>query len=381
MRIVRVALVLFAAFAAAGGCSSDPNAPLGSEFVDDGLIHPDSIEVVQDTVRVAAGDASFAVSDFLFKATSMELGRRNGIESWPVLRLDFSTAGADTLRTVRSARLSLSMTSESDTLRALFIALGQPLEESDTLKTFLLADTIPDSTLTRVDRVMRFFPRTYTLPPRLVQDWIRGDAVHNGIAVVLDDTTTTKRLSFGAKENADSGVQPFLRVFFTSGDESTYRTSADGTFVRDVSATENLRLSDGGARRVYIPVDLSVFDPRTLVHEAKLMLHIVPGSFVGEDFLVTLYAPDTRDAASPGILTGTPATSVFVDPDSSVVVMSIRSVLSSLLSKGYDEYPLVLRYASEGSSIRRVQFFSGSAPDSLKPAVTFTYSTAPKFGE
>ncbi len=381
MRLVRAAFALFLVFVLAGGCSSDPDTPLGSEFTDDGLIHPDSIEVVQDTVRVETGDTSFVVSNVIFASTKIELGRKDGIETWLVLRADFSNAGADTLRTVKSASLFLTLTGDVDTLHAVFVGLAQPLEQSDTLKTILLADTIPDSTLTDVDRVMKLFPRTYTLPPRLVQDWIRGDAVHNGIAVVLADTTTTKRLAFATKENTDSAVQPFLKVFFTTGEESTYRTSVDGTFAQDISTTTNLLLSDGGARRLYVPIDLTVFDPKTLVHEAKLMLHVVPGAFVGDDFVVTFYAPGTADIHSPDILTGTPVSSVLINRDSDVLVISIRNILSSLLSKGGEMAPLVLRYTAEGTSIRRAEFFASNAPDSLKPAVAFTYSTAPKFGK
>jgi hypothetical protein len=380
MRLARIALVVLVVFLSAGGCTSDPPSPLGTEFVDDGLIRPDSIQVVQDTVAVSGGDTTFAVSDFLFRSTSMELGRRDAIETWPVFRLDFSTAGADTLRTVRSASLSLTTVGGADTLRAVFFGLAERLEESDTLTTIELTDPIPDSTLTNVDRLMKAFPRTYSLPPGLVQDWIRGDAAHNGMAVVLTDTTSTMRLSFGSKENADSGVQPLLRVFFTTGDESVYRMSADGTFARDLTVTDHLRLSDGGARRVYVPIDLDLFDPETLVHEARLILHVVPESFVGEDFLLTLYAPPTSDIGNPEILTGTQVSSVLLGPDSEDLVISIRNILSTLISRGVDDPPLVLRYSVEGTSIRRVEFYSSDAPDSLKPALAFTYSTAPKFG-
>jgi hypothetical protein len=145
--------------------------------------------------------------------------------------------------------------------------------------------------------------------------------------------------------------------------------------------TPNLLLSDGVSRRVYIPIDLTVFDPRTLVHEAKLVLHLVPDSFLGGDFSVTLYAPETADVGDPDVLTGTAVTAAVLDPGSDVVRFSIRNILSRLISEGKKENALVLRYSSEGTSIRRAEFFTSSAPDSLRPSLTFTYSTAPKFPE
>lgn len=381
MRLARLSLVLILTFLSAGGCTSDPPSPLGSEFVDDGLIHPDSIQVVQDTALVAGGDTTFVVSDYVFNSTTLELGRRNAIETWPVLRIDFSTAGGDTLLTVRSASLFLTTVGTVDTLGATFVALAEPLAETDTLTGIDLGDPIPDSTLTNFDRVMKPFPRTYSLPAALVQDWIRGDAAHNGIAVVLDDTTTTTRLSFGATENADTGVQPFLRVLFTTGSETNYRVSADGTFVRDLSPSEHLELSDGAPRRVYIPIDTDLFDPKTLVHEARLILHIVPESFIGEDFLVTFYAPPTSDIDDPEILSGTLVSSVLLDRTDDELVVSIKNILSTLLARGVEDPPLVLRFATEGTGIRRLEFYTSDAPDSLKPALAFTYSTAPEFGK
>jgi hypothetical protein len=391
MRLVCAVLALFVMYFLGGGCSSDPDCPLGSEFVDDGLIHPDSIEVVQDTVRIATGAASFVVSDYALESSSMELGRRDGVETWPVLRMDFSSAGDDKLRTVKSASLVLTITGEADTLHATFVELTEPLVESDTLKSIALGVTIPDSTYTNVDRVMKLFPRAYSLPPGLVESWIKGDVVHNGLAVVLNDPTATKRLAFGTHEAADSAVHPILRVFFTTGDESRYRASADGTFAKDLWSTENLLVSDVGARRVFVPVELGVFDPNTLVHEANLVLHVVPGSMLGADTLVsgtdttlvdafTLYSPGSGDVESPGILTGTTIASVLLADDPGVLRISIGDVVSSLLARKEPTAWFVLRYTAEGSEVRRAQFFAGDAPDSLKPAVTFTYSTAPKFG-
>jgi hypothetical protein len=292
---------------------------------------------------------------------------------------------------VKSASLVLTLVGGADTLHATFVELAEPLEESDTLKSISLGVTIPDSTYTKVDRVMRLFPRTYSLPPSLVEGWIKGNVDHNGIAVVLNDPETNKRLSFGTREDADSTVHPLLRVFFTDGEQSTYRASADGTFAKDLFTTENLLLSDGGARRIYVPIGLDAFDPKTLVHEANLILHLVPGSLIGADTVAvgtdttvvegfTLYSPASGDIHSPDVLTGTVISSVLLAADPGVLRIPVGNVLSSLLAQGEGTAWLVLRYTGEGSSIRRAQFYAGGARDSLKPAVSFTYSTAPRFG-
>jgi len=379
MKALGIVLLCISVLALGNGCSSDPDTPMGSEFLDDGRIKSRPGEVFQDTVQVTSGDTSFLVRAVMFSASTVELGRKDRVESWPVFRADFSTAGADTLREVKSASLTLSQSGETDTLGAVFIALGEPLVKSDTLKTITLADTIPDSTLTNVRRRMRYFPRAYSLPPELVQKWIRDNDTHNGIAVVLDDTTTTARLDFASMENGSSALDPVVKVLFKTGEQSTYRMKVDGTFVQDLFTTSNLLLSDGVARRVYVPIDLTVFDPRTMVHEAKLVLHVASDSLLAEDLSVTLYEPDAIDISDPGILTGTTAVSGVLDPDMDVVRFSIRSTLARLISEGDEKAALVLRFSSEGTAIRRAEFFTSGAADSLKPSLTFTYSTAPTF--
>jgi hypothetical protein len=225
---------------------------------------------------------------------------------------------------------------------------------------------------------MAYADPTYELPPALVQGWIRGDRPHNGIAVVLEDPTDTTRLVYQATERG-TDLRPTLKVIFTNDKESTYLMSVDGTFVKELYSTSNLLLSDGVTRRVFIPVDLSRFDPNTLVHEAKFVLHIVPDSFLGADLSVTLYAPENADIDDPDILEGTLVASTVMTGTSDVVSFSIRNILAILLSKENEDNALILRYTNEGSSIRRAEFYGSGAADGLEPSFTFTYSTAPDF--
>jgi hypothetical protein len=108
---------------------------------------------------------------------------------------------------------------------------------------------------------------------------------------------------------------------------------------------------------------------------------MVPESTTGGDLAVTLYAPSTNDIDDPGILTGTPVTATFLNPDAGVLVLPIRNIVSQFLGEERFQASLVLQYSLERTSIRRTEFYPGTAADSLKPAYQFTFSTAPEFGK
>jgi hypothetical protein len=376
MRTVGTVFLLFALLFG-GSCSSDRDTPVGSEFLGAGYLGTGPGKVVQDTLRVESGEVSFRVGDYLFNTDRLELGRKDGVESWPVLRPDFSAAGDDTLLVVKEATLRLVMSETSETLNAVFMELGAVLADSDTLKGIALADTIPDENGVS-SRTMAFADPNYGLPPALVQEWIRGKAPNNGIAVVLDDPSDTTRVTFQATEKG-ADLRPTIKVIFTNNEESTYLMSVDGTFTRDLYTTPNLLLSDGVTRRVLIPVDLTGFNAKTLVHEAKLVLHYVPDSFLGEDLSVTLYAPGSTDIGDPDVLTGTPVASTVMSKESDFLSFSIRNILAILLAKQSKDNALVLQYTYEGSAIRRVEFYGSGAPADVAPYFTFTFSTTPDY--
>lgn len=364
----------------AGGCSSDPNTPLGESFVADSLIRSRPGEVVEDTITVTSGDTTFAVNSyyasFLTDPNRMVLGRDNDFQTTMVVRVDFSKAGTDTLKTVTTAELTLPVNPDSQmlSLGALFYEMLVPFETGDTLKSLSLkASPIPDGSLINVDRTMSAFPRTYTLPPSLVQTWIENDSTNNGIAIVLNDITTTQAMRFATRTNSDN---PFLRVFFSDATQTSYRFLADGTFTQDLSTTSDLRVSDGDTKRVYLPVPLGGLATEIILHQAKLVLHIVPPWNAQDD--VELYAPEDSAVGSTGILKGTGVTSKVVGT-SGVVEFSIRNIVASFLADPSKNHGFVVRYLQEGNSIRRIDFYSSAAADSLKPRMLFTYSTPATF--
>ncbi len=389
-RLAAVA-ALYLILALAAGCTSDPETPLGSDFVDDGLIQSQPGEVFQDTFPVVSGDAVFPVNSLMAYNDRMWLGRRDDFESWMIVRPNFSTAGEDTLLVVDEAWILLTLISAIDTsgvpeFGAVFNELEEPYSESDTLFDLPLGDPIPDDTQVNTDRIMTNIPRSYNLDPQVVQEWIRGDRPNNGFAVVLNDPTVERMIEYGSRlypSPSDDPLQnkPLLQVVFTNGKQSTYQMLADGTFVQDHGTTTNLLLSDGTAQRVFIPVDLSIVDPETFVHEATLEIFIVPDSRVGTDFSLTLYIPESVDFADPGILSGTLVTAVVVPADFEKLKFSIRNALQLMLSQGRDDAGFVLQFTNEGTAMRRMEFYTSSAADSLKPTYRFTLSAPAEFGK
>jgi len=383
MKRLSIFLMLATAVGFGGGCSSDPDTPLGASFVPDSLIQSEPGEVFQDTIAIGSTDTTFIVNsyyaNFVTVPNIMMFGRADSFESWMLVRVDFAAAGDDTLKTVTGAQLTLPAdpSTQSGSLGGLFYEMTQPFEEGDTLTSLsLAANPIPDSSGVNVDRTLSVFPRIYTLPDTLVQKWIRGETPHNGIAVVLNDVATDLRLTFASRTNEDN---PFLRVFFSDGTDNTYPFIANGTFSKDLSPTTDLRLSDGDTRRIWLPVDLSEIADDALLHNAVLVLHIVLGSPTEGGGTVELYAPEDSLIGSSGILTGTPIAAEELNPTEDVVEFPIRSIVERFLADSTSNHGFVARYLPEGSSVRRIDFHSSAAVDTLSPLMRFTFSTPPTF--
>jgi hypothetical protein len=383
MKRLSIFLMLLAAVGVGGGCSSDPDTPLGASFVPDSLIQSGPGQVFQDTILVGSTDTTFVVNSFYTSFVTvpniMVFGRADNFETWMLVRVDFAAAGEEMLKTVTGAQLRLNVSDGSPTgpLGGLFYETLEPVVDGDTLTTLnLAANPIPDSTGVDVERSLGVSPRNYTLPDTLVQRWIRGETPHNGIAIVLDDATTNVAMTFDSKSSSEN--KPLLQVFF-SDTTVFYPLIADGTFTKDLSTTANLRLSDGDARRIWVPVDLSDIDDEALVHDARVVLTVVPGSRTEGGGTVELYAPKDSVIGSSGILSGTPITAQEINPTKDTVEFPIRNVIESFLADPKSNHGFVARYLREGSWIRRIDFFSSAAADSVRPIMRFTFSTPPTF--
>ena len=395
MTRIRILIVLLGVYALAAGCSSDPETPLGAEFVDGGLIGSEPGEVFQETLLVSSGDTSFVVNAVLSKNTEVVrggaqfrdvlfFGRKDDFEMAMIFRVDFSTAGGDTAKTVIMAELGLRSPFKNDTSSAggHFIELATPYSEGDTLLSLpLTTDTIADGTGTITKRVVRALPLwTYSLPPQLVQDWIRGLKPHNGFAVVVDDPSTSVRVINSMKEAVpppEEALRPFLQVFFENGDKRAYFMAADATFVKALTSTTDLLMSDGVISRVFLPIDLTQVPSKVLLHDAKLVLQSVEKASTG--MTVSLYAPTTPIVGDDGVFAGTLVAVKTMKEGTSTLQLPIRAILERFIASGDSLKALVLRYSPESVEPRRVEFHTSSAPDSLKPRIQMTFSEAPKF--
>jgi len=83
------------------------------------------------------------------------------------------------------------------------------------------------------------------------------------------------------------------------GVQRTYAMSADAVFIRPTTApTGNLIMSDGYARRIYLRASFDELADDAAVHTARLRLHLVPGSVLGEATTAVVYIPESTDRRS-----------------------------------------------------------------------------------
>ncbi len=317
----------------------------------------------------------------LDKNSTISIGLKSGYRSAIALKIDFSGAGEDTNRVVDRAFLRLRVTdvSQADSLTARFYHFLSEYSEGDTLEALDIDPSpIPDSSLVNVDREMRFAISQYTLPPALVQAWIRGTEEHKGIAVLYEGSESGKQLAYGSRENSDNSLHPFMTVLFADGAQTNYPVTDDGTYVVSEVSTSNLIVSDGFIRRILVPVDISEIESDILIHDAKLILNLVPSSDLGSGFDVFLYSPNSGDPAAPDSRSGQGITTSFVNFVTGRVELSVRNILSLYITGERENTGFALRFVGEGSSIRQAEFY-GSASDTLGPLLIVTASHPPVF--
>lgn len=370
-----LALVMVAALAVGFGCSSDENSPLGAEFVIDSLILSDPGEVFIDSLFIGGDDTTFVTNSHIPGLTLLSQGRDQFFESSMMVRIDFTPQGTDTSKTVDRAELRLVMSSSvADTIRVIFFDMTRPYVEGDTMTVLSLGAVIPDDG-GMTDRVLALATARYELPDQLVQDWIRGDQTHNGIAVVTNQSGN-KIVRFGAREGADA---PSLLVVFANNDLTTYPVSDDGTFVTALKPPNDLGVGDGRIRRVLLPFNIGGVDSTILIHSALLEIHTVPSSSSGGDVTATLYAPENLDISDPGIVQGALISTQTIDLVNNRVRFPVSNILADFIASGRDNQGFVVQYALEKTSNRQIEFYGSSTADSLRPVIILTISNAPTF--
>jgi len=379
-------MVLLSVLALMFGCTSESESPLGSQFVDDGLIGVDPGDVFEDTIVVSSGDTSFAVGATLTTGTEMFIGRRNGVETSMLIRYDFA-ASANPSRTVQSAILNMRLIgTQTDSINAQFFKLDSLFDESEAMTALAFDPTpIPDD-VGGVDRLMANFPRTYSLPPALVQSWIDGSEAHNGMAIVMQDAQTSAQVTYGTRENGETSLESFVQVNFTDGTSEPFFAVADGSFAQNLTASSNLRLSDGPSHRIFIPMDISGISPDALLHNATLTLSLVSGSSTLGSAIetATLYTPNSSDITNADVLKGDVVSIALLDDADATLTFTVLEAVNDYLAavKAGNPPPfegLVLRLTLEGQKVQGIEFYGGAAAPDLRPRFTFTFSNPPDF--
>jgi hypothetical protein len=360
-----------AAFVAAASCSSDPPNPLGSE---DELLGSSPGDVFEDTIAVF-GDTVLAYATPIAGDSSMEFGLASGYQRTMVLQISFAAADADTNRVVQRAFLRLFSDEISGTVPARFYRLAQPYAEGDSIPSLDTLAVIPDSTGS-ADRTLQEFPRSYWIPPALVQDWIRGDEERTAIAVVYTDVSDRIATFFSKNATHD---RPTLQITFVGGIQKSYPVSGDATFIRPTAATSNLVVSDGFLRRTYFRIRLDELADDAAVHRARVLFHVVPGSVLGDDAAVALYIPDTDDVTSAAFRSGQAVTPLEIEPTDAQASFPVTNAVFLVLEGTLEDNGFVIRYETENALLRQVELYGSNAPDSLKPRVFITTSTPADF--
>ncbi len=374
-------IALLVALAGLLSCGDSDDTPLGSEFIGDLLGSVPGV-VFQDSISIDSGDTVYTYYRPIDKQIWFEVGVQKDYERIPIVKADFPGAGADTLKTVSSATLRLTGFEGADfvsEIDVLFYQIGTEYTEGDSIVVVDTTTVIPDPTNNdALVRKLSVGVLAYNLPPDLVQSWVRGDSVHNGIAIVYADNSSNELYQIWSRQA--SGNNPSILVNFSDGSSTNYEVTDDCFVSRPLSATNNLVISDGFVRRIYFPIDLEQINDSAAVHEARVVFNFVPGTTFGARQDVLLYLPNSSDPSDPGFLTGQGIISVTLDSETGVLEMPMTNVLLLVLSGEVEDNGYVLRFDPENDTVQQAEFYPGSDP-TLLPKLYITYSTPAEFRE
>lgn len=343
--------------------------------------------VYQDTLSVF-GDTTYAMRTPIAVATTVETGYDLFFDRTMVLDVGFealSTNPGDTLRTVATASIHLSTGSLTQSFPVRFYGLGRRYTEGDTLSdlSYLTnADAIVDTLAGTIERHLEAASQVYPIPASLAQRWIRYPKSREAIAIVYTDTANQRVAAVPSSE--ETSGRPYLLVNFTDGRSRSYEVANDATLFRPRSATSNLVVSDGYARRVFLHMPLDSLAKDSAVHTAHILFHVVPNTFYGTkkdttSFDMILYIPDSTDPASASFKTGQRIIDQSVASGQTTLDFPMTNALFLILQGKLKNNGFAIRCADENTIARQIELYGSSAPDSLRPRVFITASTPAVF--
>jgi len=379
-----VFVVLIALWALAS-CSRDAETPVGAELIGDLLGSlPGSTFV--DTLNVYA-DTVINTYTLIDKQPELALGIEDAYERIMILRPNFTDRGNDVNKTVSGARLRISMEAISPTIRARFLMLATRYDEGDAVETldtsFVLTDPGNGDAEVRTLNVVAI-GGDYQLPPAVAQDWLLyPDSLNHGFAVVY--TGTADQLALFESRQTDGGIdgdknQPQLTITFTDNSTSTYDMGADATFVRPLTTTSQLIVSDGFTRRVWWRADILSLGDSVAINRAAVRFYTDSTSVLGLPQELSLYIPDSPYPTSPVFLGGVDVSAAFVDTVGNFIEFPMTLTVQNLLTGNLADNGFVFQYFAENQSVRQMAFYTSNAPvDSLRPRLIITATTPAEF--
>ena len=354
-------------------CSSDPPSPLGSDNdligSTPGVIFGDTLEAYPDTV--------LQYYTCIANDVVLELGREEGYERAMVLQVSFTGAATDVGKVVDRAVLRITPSAITGSIPARFYQLREPYAEGDSLPTLDTLAVLVDPETGSPNRTMQTLPREYPLDPALVRDWIRFDSLRTAIAVVYNDDVTDELATFNSAEAASDA--PTLQINFVGGTFSSYRVTADCTFIRATETTPNLVVSDGDVRRTYFRLPLDSLTERSAIHSARVRRYLVPGSTLGGNSNLIVFIPASDDVTSTAFLAGQLVTATSFRALDDYVEFAMTNAISLMLQGTIANNGVVVRFDAENSALRQVEFYGSNAADSLRPRIFVTSSTPADF--
>lgn len=361
---------VLAAFAIAA-CSSDPPSPLGDDLVASvpGVIFEDTLEIFADT--------TFAYATALASDSILEFGRVSGYQRSMIIQISFAGASSYVTSTVQSAVLRLTADDVDAPIPARFYRLTDAYAEGDSVPSLDTLAVVVDPDTGSPNRTLQTVPREYPIPPGLVQGWIRDEIERTALAIVYTDDTIDRIATFKALQAARD--RPQLVVTFVGGATAIFRANGDATFVRPTTTTSNLVVSDGFVRRTYFRIPFDQLEDNAAIHNARVRIHMVPGSAMGGDPNLIVFVPESDDPDSKDFLAGQLVTAISFLPSGNFVEFGITNAVALTLQGTLEGNGVVIRFDAENSALRQVQFYGSDAPDSLRPRLYITSSTPADF--
>ena len=373
---------------ALASCSSDPQGPVSSVFMEEDIYTPDSGE----TVRFAAPVDEVTVVPVpvgIGQSSLLRLGETKGIRFEAILlSFDFDSIPGLEGRTVDTFTIDLpvnNVTSDFE-LGVSFFELDAPFSEDDTITTVPAHQAAPiEGPAGATVRVISIEDIDFALDKSIAQDWIDGAAEPwgNGIVIRWAAEPETAGLIEMRSQNFGSDP-PALRLVFSDGSEAVLPCVADYN-VTDYGI-EGVDCVGGVATRVHFEFDLSGVREDAMVHYSALVLHVDGDRGLsatdGElalnfttDFIYYLYTPDSGDVVDQGFLSGTGvATDSFVPTVSSELRITLGGFTRDVLEDLRVNTGLVIQSDLENVRFQKAVFFGTAAADSLRPYIEIFYT-------